>query len=157
MDIVYEGRSLLAVRHSDGTVELQKGYDWTGEGQIFFKPASDTPFLEVEFNVAKEEYRGLMLKLTHAEDYGIFRVFIDEKQARRYDGDPAGQDVPDIDLYAPVLDVKEHYIGSFAFTPGKHTLRLEGVGRNPLSKGQALGLDSVRLRERWMKKRKLLG
>ena len=157
LDIVYEGRSLLAVRHSDGTVELQKGYDWTGEGQIFFKPASDTPFLEVEFNVAKEEYRGLMLKLTHAEDYGICRVFLDGKQARRYDGDPAGQDVPAIDLYAPVLDVKEHYIGSFAFTPGKHTLRLEGVGRNPLSKGRSLGLDSVLLRERWMKKRKLLG
>ena len=57
--------------------------------------------------------------MTHAEDYGIFKGFIDEKQARRYDGDPAGQDVPDIDLYAPVLDVKEHYIGSFAFTPGK--------------------------------------
>jgi hypothetical protein len=36
-------------------------------------------------------------------------------------------------------------------------LRFEGLGRNPLSSGSALGLDSICLRERWLKKRKFLG
>jgi hypothetical protein len=54
------------------------------------------------------------------------------------------------------LKVKENYLGSFHFTPGKHTLRLVCVGRNPLSKGRTVGLDSIRLRERWDKKRKPL-
>jgi hypothetical protein len=66
------------------------------------------------------------------------------------------QKMADYDFYAPALQAKENYLGSFKFTPGKHTLRLECVGRNPLAKGKHLGLDSVRLRDRWDKKRKPL-
>ena len=36
------------------------------------------------------------------------------------------------------------------------TLRFEAAGRNVLSTGGALGLDSVRLRQRWHKLRKPL-
>jgi|GEM_PF-4258720 len=68
----------------------------------------------------------------------------------------AGQKTADCDYYSPTLKVKENYLGSFQFTPGKHTLRLVCVGRNPLSKGRTVGLDSIRLRERWDKKRKPL-
>ena len=158
LDLVTEGKAMLpGAKHSEGAASLQKGYDWTGDGQILFQPAAAANgFLEVAFDVAKEEYRGLMLRLTQAEDYGICRVVLDGKRARRLDGDPAGGEVADIDLYAPALDVRDHYIGSYLFTPGRHTLRLEIVGRNPASKGSFLGVDSVRLRERWLKKRKLL-
>ncbi|NWG14469.1 MAG: hypothetical protein HXY20_13145 [Acidobacteria bacterium] len=69
----------------------------------------------------------------------------------------AGQKIQDCDLYSRSLSVKDHYLGSFKLKPGKHVLRFENVGRNPLSKGNHFGLDSVRLRERWLKKRKLLG
>jgi len=159
LDLVTEGKAMIgSARHSAGSVELQKDYDWTGEGQILFKPSTPDAFLEVDFNVDKEEYRGLMLRLTQAADCGIYRVFLDGKRAKRVDGDPAGgTDVADIDLYASNMDVRNHYIGSFRFAPGRHTLRLECVGRNPLSRGNTLGLDSVRLRERWLKKRKPLG
>lgn len=44
-------------------------------------------------------------------------------------------------------------LGSARHSPGTHTLRFELVGRNPLSTGNALGLDSVRLRQRWHKLR----
>ncbi len=161
LDIVTEGKAILpTARHSPGTVELQKGYDWTGEGQVFFQPASggDHSFLEVMFEAAKPEYRGLLLRLTHADDYGIFRVFLDGKRARKVDGDPAGgEEIADIDLYAPVLEVRDHYLGSFTLSPGRHTLRLECVGKNSASRGTNLGLDSIRLRQRWLKKRKFLG
>ena len=58
--------------------------------------------------------------------------------------------------YAQSVRVKDHYLGSFRLASGKHTVRFECVGRNPFSKGRHLGLDSVRLRERWNRKRKHL-
>ncbi|MBN2272149.1 MAG: hypothetical protein JXN61_16160, partial [Sedimentisphaerales bacterium] len=68
----------------------------------------------------------------------------------------AGEKIEDYDFYSKELEVKEHYLGSFKLAPGKHTLRFECTGRNPLSKGNRLGLDSVRLRQRWDRKRKTL-
>ena len=67
-----------------------------------------------------------------------------------------GQKITDYDFYSPTLQVKENYLGSLKLAPGKHTLRMECIGRNPLARGRYLGLDSVRLRERWDKKRKPL-
>jgi hypothetical protein len=120
-------------------------------------PAAEQPVIEVEFNVEKEEYRGLVVRLTHAEDYGIWRILLDGKIARQPEDYMVGQKIQDFDLYSKNLTVKDHYLGSFKLKPGKHALRFECVGRNPLSKGNYFGLDSVRLRERWLKKRKLLG
>ena len=63
---------------------------------------------------------------------------------------------PVLDFYSRDLAIKDVYLGSLKLAPGKHTVRFEAAGRNPLAKGSALGLDSVRLRQRWDKKRKLL-
>ena len=157
LDIITEGQALAAAaRHSAGVLEVQKGYDWTGEGQVFFQPASDRPVLEVDFNVGKEEYRGLVLRLTRSEDYGIYGIKLDGKDMPPPQGEVTAPDIRAFDFYSPDLKVKDLYLGSFRLAPGKHTLRFEGVGRNPLSKGVYLGLDSVRLRERWDRKRKLL-
>jgi hypothetical protein len=157
LDVVIEGKMLLPnARHSPGLLELQKGYDWTGDGQVFFMPVDNKPILEVDFQVEKEEYRGLILRFTYADDYGIYRIFLDGKNVRQPADYMAGQKIADYDFYSPVIQVKDSYLGSFKLTPGKHTLRLECVGQNPMSKGKYLGLDSVRLRERWDKKRKLL-
>ena len=68
----------------------------------------------------------------------------------------AGEKIEDYDFYAKSVEVKDHYLGSFTLVPGKHMVRFECVGRNPFSRGRHLGLDSVRLRERWNRKRKLL-
>ena len=158
LDLVTEGKTMMpTAKHSPGVVELQKGYDWTGDGQILFMPAAEHPVFEVEFNVEKEEYRGLIVRLTHATDYGIWRIFLDGKNVRQPEDYMAGQKIQDFDLHSKSLSVKDHYLGSFRLKPGKHALRFEYVGRNPLSKGDYFGLDSVRLRERWLKKRKLLG
>ena len=69
----------------------------------------------------------------------------------------AGQKIQDYDFYSKDLQVKNSYLGSFKLAPGKHTLRLECRGKNIFSKGYNVGLDSIRLRERWIKKRKFLG
>ena len=157
LDIIIEGKTMLStVRHSPGVIELQKGYDWTGEGQIFFMPASSEPVLEMDFIIEKEEYRGLILRFTYANDYGIYRLYLDGKNVRQPDDYMAGQKLHDFDFYSENLDVRDIYLGSFNLTAGKHTLRFENVGRNPLSKGNFFGFDSVRLRKRWDKKRKAL-
>ena len=119
-------------------------------------PASDEPVLEADFEVTKEEYRGLMLRCTYAEDYGIYRIFLDGKNVRQPDDYMAGEKLHDFDFYSKDLVVKDQYLGSFKLPVGKHTVRFVCVGRNPLSKGNYLGLDSIRLRERWNKKRKAL-
>jgi hypothetical protein len=139
-----------------GATELQKGYDWTGEGQILFKPTGDRAGLEVDFSVPKEEYRALVLRLTYADDYGSYRILLDGKPVPLLDDGTNPPRSPGLDFYAKDLDVRDVYLGSMTLAPGKHTLRFESAGRHPLSKGSALGLDSVRLRERWNKKRKLL-
>jgi hypothetical protein len=157
LDIIIEGDTLRSTaRHSPGVIELQKGYDWTGNGQILFMPASEAPMMEVDFQVEKEEYRGLMLRFTYAEDYGIYRIYLDGKNVRQPEDYMAGQKIQDFDFYSKDLQVKDIYLGSYSLTKGKHTIRLECLGKNPLSKGNYLGFDSVRLRERWNKKRKLL-
>ncbi len=157
LDLVIEGRALLAAaRPAGGATELQKGYDWTGEGQILFKPTGDRAGLEVDFNVPKEEYRALVLRLTYADDYGSYRILLDGKPVPLLDDGTNPPRSPGLDFCAKDLDVRDVYLGSMTLAPGKHTLRFELAGRHPLSKGTALGLDSVRLRERWNKKRKLL-
>jgi hypothetical protein len=157
LDIIVEGKTLLpTAKHSPGLLQVQKGYDWTGDGQLFFQPASEDPEIEVDFQVDKEEYRGLILRFTYGQDYGLYRIFLDGKNARQPDDYVAGLKVSDYDFYAEKLQVKEHYLGSYRLTPGKRILKMVCVGRNVMSSGNYLGLDSVRLRERWDKKRKLL-
>jgi D-arabinan exo alpha-(1,3)/(1,5)-arabinofuranosidase (non-reducing end) len=158
LDIIIEGGALVpGVRHTPGVVEVQKGYDWTGAGQLLFQPASEEPELELEFQVEKEEYRGLILRFSYAGDYGVYRIYLDGKNVRPTADDMAGQTIQDYDFYSPELKVKDNYLGSFKLAAGKHTLRLEGRGKNIFSKGRNVGLDSIRLRERWNKKRKFLG
>lgn len=157
LDIIIEGKTLLpTAKHSTGILELQKGYDWTGQGQLLFMPASDDPVLEVDFEIEKEDYRGLMLRMSYGPEYGIYRIFLDGKNIAQPEDYMAGEKIDDYDFYAESLNVRDHYLGSFKFVPGKHTLRFEYVGRNPFSRGRGLGLDSVRLRQRWDRKRKYL-
>jgi hypothetical protein len=157
LDIIVEGKTLLpTAKHSPGLLQVQKGYDWTGDGQLFFQPASEDPEIEVDFQVDKEEYRGLILRFTYGQDYGVYRIFLDGKNVRQPDDYMAGQKISDYDFYSEELQVKEHYLGSFRLTPGKHTLKMVCVGKNVMSRGNYVGLDSIRLRERWDKKRKLL-
>ena len=63
------------------------------------------------------------------------------------------QNIKRVDLYSPDIEVKDYYLGSTILKAGKHTIRFESAGKNDNSKGNYLGFDSFRLRERWDKKR----
>lgn len=157
LDRVIEGKDLLgSVRHSRGELELQPGYDWTGEGQILFSPSTEDVFLEFDFEITEHERSGLVLRLSHAPDYGRYRILLDGQDVAELDDYPDWNARGPRDLYAPGVEVRDLYLGSYTLSPGSHTLRFEGAGRNPFSTGNLLGFDSVRLRQRWHKKRESL-
>lgn len=157
LDIITQGKDMImTARTSGGKLELQKGADWTGEGQVLFIPSVEKPSFELDFAVKKEELRGLVLRFTKAPDYGIYRILFDGNDVAELEDYPDWNAKGAMDFYDEGIVVKDYYLGSYILSPGKHTLRFECVGRNPFSKGKLLGLDSVRLRERWQKKRKSL-
>ena len=160
LDLVVEAKEMMKnIRHSAGKVELQSGFDWTGGGQLLFIPSGSAAWLETTINVAKEEPRGLVLRMTLASDYGIYRVFIDGipipevPMTTDIDFNKPAQKTKVIDLYSKSLEVKDFYLGSTILKKGAHSVRFELVGRNDGSSGRMLGFDSFRLRERWNKKR----
>jgi hypothetical protein len=85
-----------------------------------------------------------------------YRIFLDGKNVMELKDYPDWSTKEDMDFYAEELMVKDVYLGSYILSPGRHTLRFESAGKNALSKGRLLGMDSIRLRERWQKKRKSL-
>jgi hypothetical protein len=157
LDRVVEGQELLTTAmHSAGTLEVQRGFDWTGAGQLFFVPSSDSAYLEVRFSAPDTALTGLVLRLTHAPDYGRWRILLDGRDVTALDGYPDWQTRGAQDFYGRDVTVRDLYLGSFSFAPGSHVIRFEAAGRSGMSTGGALGLDSVRLRQRWHKLRKPL-
>lgn len=53
-----------------------------------------------------------------------------------------------VDLYSKEVKKKEIHLLDFWPEPGRYVLRLECTGKNLLSKGYYLGIESVRLRQR---------
>lgn len=93
--------------------------------------------LDVRFEVEEKEPLRLLVNLGKGPNLGIYQVFLDDIPLR----DP-------IDLYAPGVSAFEHHVLDFWPEPAMYTLRLECVGKNHLSSGTSLMIESVRLRER---------
>jgi len=144
LDILIEGKDLLkSAACGQGTLRLQKGYAWTGEGQLFFDNTGGAgAWVEFSFPVEKEELRQLTLRTTFSYDFGVYRILLDGEEVR-------GQ----TDFYNPAVEVRELNLGQRRLSVGRHTIRLECTGARGASRGTRLGIDSVRLRERWNLKR----
>lgn len=160
IDEVVEGGALLArARTKGGALSLQAGTLWTGAGQLFFDNDKGVEAsLEVDFDVpgsgaggeGKEALpRRLIVPITHSYDFGSYKLLLDGA-AVAVDERRAGEP---IDFYSPKIELIEHSLGDLRLTPGPHTLRFECVGRNSASTGWKLGVDSIRLRQRWNVKR----
>jgi hypothetical protein len=164
LEYIIGGKEMIgSVKHSPGNIELQEGYDWTDGGQILFSPSTGNAWLEADFIINEEEYQGLMLMMSHAPDYGKYRLFIDGKPISRvpmtidFDFNNPQEEPRILNLYSPDLEVFEYYLGSAALKKGKHTIRFQLVGMDARSTGNLLGFDSFRLMKRWNKKRASLG
>ena len=152
-----------SVRHSPGEVKLEEGFDWTDGGQILFIPSTHNAWMEADFMIGQEEYQGLLLKMSHASNYGQYKLFIDGKPIARvpmtidFDFQDPKVEARVLNFYSENLNVYDYYLGSAALKSGKHTIRFEQAGSVAASTGNSLGFDSFRLMKRWNKKRVSLG
>jgi hypothetical protein len=80
--------------------------------------------------------------MTYSYDFGIYRILLDGREVRGA-----------TDFYNASIKVRELNLGQLRLAAGPHKIRLECQGSCGQSKGARLGIDSVRLRERWNVKR----
>src|SRR5262249_15961522 len=103
IDAVVEGKDILkSAKASGGSLSLQKGWDWNGEGQVFFDNSDPAATLTFTFDVpaGATGRKRLVLPITHSFDFGIWQVAFDGKKI----GGP-------LDLYSAEITVKELSLG----------------------------------------------
>jgi hypothetical protein len=106
--------------------------------QLLYRPQQqDNAWVEIPFEVKKKEPKRLLLVLTESYDYGKYQAYLNGVKLGSV-----------IDLYSGDVGSREVHLLDFWPEPGEYQLRLECVGKNPLSQGYYLGIESVRLRER---------
>lgn len=93
--------------------------------------------IEIPFEVAEKEPLRLLIDVALGPDLGVYQVDLD--------GVDLGQPM---DFYSPEVGRREFHFLDFWPEPGTYTLRLTCVGKNYLSRGSGLLIESVRLRER---------
>jgi hypothetical protein len=126
-----------AQHHGAGEVTSQRLEFYDGP-QLLYKPgAAEGAWVEIPFEVKQKEPLRLLLNLTRAPDFGQYQASLNGVKL----GKP-------LDCYDTKVGNQEYHLLDFWPEPGRYTLRLECVGRNPQSAGFYMGIESVRLRER---------
>ena len=136
--VIAYARDFAADRHhGEGEVTAQQLDLYDGPQLLYQPPRAEGAWLEIPFEVKRKEPLRLLLNLTCSYDFGKYQAFLNGVKL----GAP-------MDLYSDKVINRESHLLDFWPDPGRYTLRLECVGRNPLSSGDYLGIESVRLRER---------
>lgn len=108
------------------------------DGHLLYTPQKkEGAWLEIPFEIEKKEPLRLVLVMTRSYDFGKYQAYLDGVKLGGV-----------IDLYSEEILSREYHLLDFWPKPGKYTLRLECVGKNPASGGYYLGIESVRLRRR---------
>ncbi|MBN1507857.1 MAG: hypothetical protein JW955_13485, partial [Sedimentisphaerales bacterium] len=138
LDRIIAAREFTADPYHGPGDAVTQNLDLYPSGHLFYKPASqDNAWVEIPFDVEKKEPKRLLLVMTQSYDYGRYQASLNGVKLGGV-----------MDLYSPDLATREHHLLDFWPEPGKYTLRLECVGKAPVSGGDYLGIESVRLRER---------
>jgi len=105
---------------------------------MLYQPATNTgAWLEIPFTVTNQQPLRLLLNATKSYDFGQYQASLNGVRL----GDV-------IDFYSAKVINEEIHLLDFWPEPGRYDLRLECVGKSPLSTGYFCGLESLRLRER---------
>ena len=139
LDLVFSAKPYARDgHHGTGQAVVQTNLGFYPTGQLFYRPEqAEGAWVEIPFEVKEREPRRLLIKGTRAPDYGRYQAHLNGVKLGR-----------PIDLYHDGVSDWEWHLLDFWPDPGKYTLRLECVGKNPKSTGHFLGIESVRLRER---------
>lgn len=126
-----------ASNHGEGVAETQPLDLYDGPQMIYMPKSEEKAWVEVALTVTKKEPLRLLLNMTTSYDFGTYQAYLNGVKL----GGP-------MDFYSSDVKNSEFHLLDFWPEPGKYTLRLECVGKNPASRGHFLGLESVLLRER---------
>jgi hypothetical protein len=121
-------------KHSEAPVEVQSVGGVADGKQLWFKSGDDKGWVEVTFDMDKEQSVELSAKMVHSWDYGIYKVMLDGKQ------------VAQVDLYSPDVKPTAHKLGIHKLAAGPHALRFECAGKSRNSAGYFLGFDVLAAR-----------
>ena len=136
--VIVPAREFAAEKfHGPGPAASQR-LDFYNQPQLLYRPtSSDGAWLELSFTVTNKQPLRLLLNATRSYDFGRYQVSLNGVKL----GSP-------VDFYNAKLANEEVHLLDFWPDPGEYKLRLECVGKNHLSGGYYLGLESLRLRER---------
>lgn len=126
-----------AKRHGPGEARPQQIALYEGKQLLYMPPAQQDAWIEIPFEVSKKEPLRLLLQATKSYDFGRYQASLN--------GVKIGEA---FDLYSARIADEEIHLLDFWPEPGKYVLRLDCVGKNPLSEGYYCGIESLRLRER---------
>jgi hypothetical protein len=111
------------------------GVDGIVDGkQLFFQPADEKGWVDIEFNLDKPQAVELTGQFVRSWDYGKYRMMLDGKELGVYD------------LYNATIVPATLSWGMRKLDAGKHALRFECVGKSPESKGYFLGFSAIAAR-----------
>lgn len=123
--------------HGSGEVVVQNLGIYPN-GHLFYKPQQkEGAWLEIPFEITKKEPCRLVLNMTGSNDYGKYQGYLNGVKLGNV-----------MDFYSEEIRNREYHLLDFWPELGKYILRLECVGKNQLSGGYYLGIESVRLRQR---------
>ena len=123
--------------HGPGDASSQQ-LDLYEAPQLFYAAQKqEGAWVEIPLEVRKKEPLRLLLNMTKAEDYGRYQAYLNGVKLGGV-----------MDFYGPKIVSEEFHLLDFWPEAGAYTLRLECVGKNHMSSGYALGMESLRLRER---------
>ena len=138
LDTIFHAVDFADDEHTgDGPARTQQLLQYE-RGQLLYLPESEeNAWVEIPFTIQEKTPVRLLLNMTRSYDFGKYQAALN--------GVEIG---PVMDFYEAETDNWEYHLLDFWPEPGEYTLRLECVGRNPMSTGHGLGIESVRLRER---------
>jgi hypothetical protein len=133
--LLVKGHEAVAdATHSAQPVEVQSLGGVTDGKQLWFKPTDAQGWVQIVFQVDKDQTAQLSAKMVHSWDYGTYQVKLD------------GQDLERLNLYAPDVTPTAHKLGTHKLAAGQHVLRFECVGKAASSAGYFLGFDALTAR-----------
>ncbi len=138
LDRIFRAAPLVGkLGHGAGRIQVQRLLSYP-EGQALYKPGqADGAWIEIPFDVKETRPIRLLLNMTRSYDFGKYQATLNGIKIGGV-----------MDFYNKRTGNWEYHLLDFWPEPGAYTLRLECVGKNPLSTGHWLGIESVRLRER---------
>jgi hypothetical protein len=134
-----EGENLKVVSKSGGDVEVQNLNEaYSGEQQLWWTHGAPGDKLVLAFDSENDGLKNVVVRLTHAVDYGIVQLYVNGKKAG------VARDLYKGGHYALM---PEEDLGEFELTAGQNELTVEIVGINEKAeKAYMFGLDYLMVR-----------